>query len=84
MQIFLANGSDCRMLANVGCCYHYLDEEFYRNPKLTNAENDACNERPAFPLSSTLRKAKFRLGRNARMLSAQPTNRMADSREVSE
>jgi len=77
IKIFLANGPDCRALVNVGCCYHHLDEEFYRNPNLSLEENDSCNSRPSFPMSATLRAARFELGRNARMMAAQPTDRMA-------
>lgn len=81
IRIFLSNPKAV-FLANVGCCYHHLNEEFYRNPYLTDAENDEFNSMSAFPMSSVLRNQKFELGRNARMMAAQPNARMAFKKEV--
>ena len=81
IRIFLAS-SPARFLFNVGCCYHLLDEEFYRNVYLDDAENDAQNANAGFPLSVDLRERRFELGRNARMLAAQPMDRMATNQQV--
>ena len=43
LRIFLSQGRGCRFVANVGCCYHHLNERFYRNPWLSDQENDECN-----------------------------------------
>ena len=53
-----------------------------RNLNLSEEENDACNASPSFPLSDMLRSARFELGRNARMMAAQPTDRMASNAKV--
>ena len=81
MRIFLAN-HNAKFLANVGCCYHHLDEEFYRHPYKTDEENNIMNKNSCFPVSKMLRQSKFVWGRNARMMAAQPTNRMATQNEV--
>lgn len=81
LRIFLASAS-ARFLFNVGCCYHMLDEEFYRNVYLDDAQNDAQNANAGFPLSADLRQRRFELGRNARMLAAQPMDRMATNQQV--
>jgi len=60
-----------RFICNVPCCYHHLDEHFYVNPFVDWATD------PQFPMSSKLLKEKFWLGRNARMLAAQPLDRLA-------
>ena len=81
MRLFLTNDS-AKYLLNVGCCYHLLDEEFYRNPFSTEAENDEGNKSASFPLSKFLKGKKFALGRNARMLAAQSLERMAEQTQV--
>ena len=82
LSTFLSDPSAV-LLANVGCCYNHLDERFYRNPNLSDADNDRCNASPGFPLSKVLREKRFQLGRNARMMAAQPAGRMANKKEVS-
>ena len=48
LRIFLASES-VRFICNVGCCYHALDEEFYRNPYIpledATAQTTPGNER---------------------------------------
>ena len=34
LQLFVNNPLPVRVLCNVGCCYHLLEEEFVRNPFL--------------------------------------------------
>ena len=55
-------------LCNVGCCYHFLDE--------------SSSVHAGFPMSQTLLNRRFQLGRNARMVSSQPLERLATSYKV--
>lgn len=68
------NNSTMKFLCNVGCCYHHLDEEFYRNPYLAKEQID--NSVPSFPLSKQLKSMNYQLGRSARMVAAQPMDRL--------
>ena len=68
------------MLCNVGCCYHHIDEEFYKNPYLSSEEIDSST--PSFPMSSHLKKLKYQLGRNARMIAAQPMDRLRTNKQL--
>ena len=68
------NNSTMKFLCNVGCCYHHIDEEFYRNPYL--ADEDIDNSLPSFPLCRKLKSMKYKLGRSARMVAAQPMDRL--------
>jgi len=79
LQIFLAN--DCiKFCCNVGCCYHLLNEEFYTNP---NEDNSGCAEKtPCFPMSKLLKEQKFSLGKNARMVAAQPMDRAINNKQM--
>lgn len=79
LQIFLAN--DCmKFCCNVGCCYHLLQEEFYINPY----EDTGCDSQtdPCFPLSRLLKEQKFSLGKNARMVAAQPMDRSINNKQM--
>lgn len=60
IKLFIKNKENAAFLLNVGCCYHFLQESFDQETPST------------FPMSSYLRTRKFKLGRNARMLSLQP------------
>ena len=68
------NNSTMKFLCNVGCCYHHIDEEFYRNPYLAKEQID--NSVPSFPLSTQLKTMNYQLGRSARMVAAQPMDRL--------
>lgn len=72
LQIFLANDA-MKFCCNVGCCYHLLDEEF---------EENGDEKIPCFPLSEKLNDMKFSLGRNARMVAAQPMDRTIYNQQV--
>ncbi|KAH8254908.1 hypothetical protein KR026_004526 [Drosophila bipectinata] len=81
LQVFHAQ-SDCRILCNIGCCYHLLRErystnEFFGNKALMDMQTDF-----GFPLSQYLQQKKVRLGRNARMLAAQSIERTLDAKEL--
>ena len=78
LRIFLANPT-MKLCCNVGCCYHLLDEEFYTNPYQVD---DQDVKTPNFPLSSILRERQFWLGRNARMVAAQPMDRAINNQQV--
>ena len=56
-----------------------LDEEFYTNPYDQNQEDEKV---PQFPLSSMLREQRYFLGRNARMVAAQPMDRTIYNQQV--
>jgi len=75
LRIFLTI-PDMQFVCNVGCCYHHLHEEFYRNPYMNDEEVSARQTSPRFPLSSYLRDRKFELGKNALMVAAQPMDRL--------
>lgn len=79
IKIFFATSS-AKFLCNVGCCYHGLEEEFYRNPYLKADEEPSLA--PGFPMSAILKERKFWLGRNARILASQPLGRLADNKNL--
>ncbi|KAF5295995.1 hypothetical protein FQA39_LY12767 [Lamprigera yunnana] len=63
-----------KTLCNVSCCYHLLSEKF---------EDVNCGDANfGFPLSNFLQNRKFRLGRIARMLSAQSVDRILYKKET--
>ncbi|KAH8398964.1 hypothetical protein KR222_004294 [Zaprionus bogoriensis] len=81
LQVFHAQHA-CRILCNVGCCYHLLRErfsqqEFFGNKALMGQQTD-----DGFPLSQHLRQRQVRLGRNARMLAAQSMERTIAAKEL--
>ena len=79
IKIFFATKT-AKFICNVGCCYHGLEEEFYRNPYLKADEKSALS--PGFPMSTLLREKRFWLGRNARILASQPLGRLADNKNL--
>ena len=72
VELFV-NSPGTQFLCNVGCCYHLLDEAY---------ENDDGHKEPGFPISSYLKSKRFVLGRNARMVAAQPLERYASQKKV--
>ncbi|EDV98211.1 methyltransferase-like protein 25 [Drosophila grimshawi] len=81
LQVFHAQ-QECRILCNVGCCYHLLRErysqhEFFGNKALMEQQTDY-----GFPLSNYLQSRQLRLGRNARMLAAQSMERTIAAKEL--
>lgn len=78
LGIFLSSPA-VRFCCNVGCCYHLLDELFD-----DDVDRDPGPQQVAsFPMSSFLKARKSRLGRNARMLAAQPMDRIIQAAKVS-
>ncbi|KAH8297246.1 hypothetical protein KR044_008567 [Drosophila immigrans] len=81
LQVFHAQDT-CRILCNVGCCYHLLREcyshqEFFGNKVLMDQQTEY-----GFPLSRHLQQQKLCLGRNARMLAAQSIERTLAAKEL--
>jgi len=75
LRVFLAK-PEIKFICNVGCCYHHLHEEFYRNPYMSQEEISQRQATSCFPLSTYLRQQKFQLGKNALMVAAQPMDRL--------
>ncbi|XP_029848257.2 methyltransferase-like protein 25 [Ixodes scapularis] len=63
-----------KVLCLVGCCYHLTEEEF------VTPQNGG--KQFGFPMSRALRKRKYVLGRNARMLAAQCAERNKEEKKV--
>ncbi|XP_017039158.1 methyltransferase-like protein 25 [Drosophila ficusphila] len=81
LQVFHAQ-NDCRLLCNIGCCYHllrerYSQQEFFGNKALMDMQTDY-----GFPLSQYLQDRQVHMGRNARMLAAQSIERTLDAKEL--
>lgn len=81
LHVFHAQDS-CRILCNIGCCYHllrerYSQQEFFGNKALMEQQTE-----DGFPLSQYLQQKQVRLGRNARMLAAQSIERTLAAKEL--
>uniref|UniRef100_A0A1B6MMQ1 Methyltransferase domain-containing protein n=2 Tax=Graphocephala atropunctata TaxID=36148 RepID=A0A1B6MMQ1_9HEMI len=75
LRLFANNPAHMRCLVNVGCCYHLIVEEFDTNPPWLEVQSQASGV--GFPMSAYLKHEGFVLGRNARMLAAQPPDRIS-------
>lgn len=76
------NQNDFKVLCNVGCCYHLINEEFSQDEFFGNKVLRNFNKDFGFPLSGYLKGQKIQLGRNARMLAAQSVHRTLDKKEL--
>uniref|UniRef100_T1GLK3 Methyltransferase domain-containing protein n=1 Tax=Megaselia scalaris TaxID=36166 RepID=T1GLK3_MEGSC len=76
------NQDDFKVLCNVGCCYHLINEEFSQDEFFGNKVLRNLNKDFGFPLSGYLKGQKIQLGRNARMLAAQSVHRTLDKKEL--
>lgn len=73
-----------KLLVNVGCCYHLIEEEFTIDPIWYDIENALNkNESYGFPVSKCLRDKKFQLGRDTRMCASQSPEKIFNSKNVS-
>ncbi|KAL5288588.1 METTL25 family protein [Megaselia abdita] len=72
---------DFKVLCNVGCCYHLINEEFSKDEFFGNKVLNTLNTDFGFPMSGFLKDKKVCLGRNARMLAAQSVHRTLDKKE---
>ncbi|XP_073846299.1 probable methyltransferase-like protein 25 [Musca autumnalis] len=71
-----------KILCNIGCCYHLLKEMYSGQEFFGNKHIIDMNPETGFPLSSYLQEKKLALGRNARMLAVQSTDRTKASKEL--
>ncbi|XP_075165375.1 putative methyltransferase-like protein 25 [Haematobia irritans] len=76
------NQPQCKLLCNIGCCYHLLKEMYSGQEYFGNKHISDLNQEIGFPLSSYLQKKNVKLGRNARMLAAQSIERTRSSKEL--
>lgn len=81
LRLFSNDPENIRCMINVGCCYNLLTEEYESAPSWL--EEELNNSGYGFPMSSYLKNLKFCLGRNARMLAAQPPDKMLNTGTVS-
>lgn len=78
LDMFVHN-EQLKVLCNVGCCYHLIDERYLGEPA-TVTEADML--RAGFPMSDVLSKRYYRLGVTARNLASQSVHRLPDSQEL--
>lgn len=74
--------SSCKLLCNIGCCYHLLKEQFSGPEFFGNKSILDLNQEIGFPLSQYLQEKGIKLGRNARMLAAQSIERTMAAKEL--
>ncbi|XP_054738217.1 probable methyltransferase-like protein 25 [Anastrepha obliqua] len=72
----------CKLICNIGCCYHLLQEEYAMPEYFANETISALQTAPGFPMSKFLRDKRIALGRNARMLATQSLERVTDERSA--
>lgn len=70
LKIYTSN-ENIKVLCNVSCCYHLLTESY-------ESEDGSVG----FPLSNFLLSKNYKLGRNARMLTAQSIERILSKKEM--
>lgn len=80
LRLMTANMLYVRCLINVGCCYHLMNEEFTGSEFWSDM--DPILKGFGFPMSTYLRNIKFSLGRNARMIAAQSTDRIGSEGKI--
>ncbi|XP_065366654.1 probable methyltransferase-like protein 25 [Calliphora vicina] len=74
--------SNCKLMCNIGCCYHLLKEQYSGPEFFGNKEILDLNQEIGFPLSKYLQEKQVKLGRNARMLAAQSIERTMAAKEL--
>lgn len=84
MKLFTESENCLKLLINVGCCYHLIEEEFTVNPFWNDVENALnMNESYGFPVSKYLKDKQFKLGRDARMCASQSPEKVFNSKDAS-
>lgn len=84
LKLFTEPKNCLKLLVNVGCCYHLIEEEFTVNSFWHDIENALNkNETYGFPVSKCLKDKKFVLGRDARMCASQSPEKVFYSKDVS-
>jgi len=83
LKLFTESKNCLKLLVNIGCCYHLIDEEFVVNPFWNDIE-DALNKNECygFPVSKFLKDKQFVLGRDARMCASQSPEKIFSSKDV--
>lgn len=83
LKLFTEPKNCLKLLVNVGCCYHLIEEEFTVNPIWHDVEYALNrNESYGFPVSKYLRDKQFTLGRDARMSASQSPDKIFNSKDV--
>lgn len=72
----------CKVLCNIGCCYHLIREAYSGQEFFGNKHVLDLNQEAGFPLSSYMQKNHVKLGRNARMLAVQSVERTKANKEL--
>ncbi|XP_017479501.1 PREDICTED: methyltransferase-like protein 25 [Rhagoletis zephyria] len=72
----------CKLICNIGCCYHLLQEEYAKPEYFENEKVSALQTSTGFPMSQFLRDKGIALGRNARMLATQSLERVTSERSL--
>lgn len=80
LRLMTANLLYVKCLINVGCCYHLMTEQFTESDFWSDV--DPSIKGFGFPLSDYLKSLEFSLGRNARMIAAQSTDRIGADGKV--
>lgn len=84
LKLFTEPKNCLKLLVNVGCCYHLIEEEFTVDPIWHDVEYALNrNESYGFPVSKFLRDKHFTLGRDARMCASQSPDKIFNSKDVS-
>lgn len=83
LKLFTEPKNNLKLLVNVGCCYHLIEEEFTVNQFWHDIENALNrNESYGFPVSKYLKDKHFELGRDARMCASQSPEKIFNSKDV--
>lgn len=83
LKLFTESKNCLKLLVNVGCCYHLMEEEFAVHSFWEDVENALNkNETYGFPVSQYLRDKKYVLGRDARMCASQSPEKIFNSKDV--
>lgn len=84
LKLFTESKNCLKLLVNVGCCYHLIEEEFLVDSFWNDVENALNkNESYGFPMSKCLKDKQFVLGRDARMCASQSPEKIFNSKDVS-
>ncbi|XP_037945102.1 methyltransferase-like protein 25 [Teleopsis dalmanni] len=81
LKVFHAQ-QECKIICNIGCCYHMLKESFSGPEFFGNKVFMDKQTTEGFPMSNFLRNKKVKLGRNARMLAVQSMDRTLAANEL--
>lgn len=83
LHLFTKPQNNLKLLVNVGCCYHLLEEEFTVDPIWHDVEEALNNDKSyGFPVSQFLKDKQFKLGRDARMCASQSPEKIFNLKDV--